>query len=512
MTLLQVSLSSAKLFPGEPLYRVPHSLYSDLRNDRFTPNLYQLVGLSAVTGYALPDWLSVFGFRLNDIVRLQIQLSFPKTILLDTTLYDAHDPVRWFEQKQEPINPITPLIQILSQSVPERIGALRKSNMIAFLYAKVGTEDGLSYPELLPGSIVRADPRDALALLAASEGRVSRHLFLVEHTHGLNCCRLQQLATGRVALVSTNIAAPRLELRLDSELKILGTIDMEIRSFHKTAGPLAPSPLHRRASTEFTDTAVGVLHLRRLLLRGRRRSGFSFRAASALSGEIAATLNDTRYFAAIGSLSDYETADAPPRHLHKVITLCILYAIDFWRFLHAAGIATAPLGTESIPDDLISRTLIPDTIGRTNKQTHIDRPDTFLAALANRLGEIPLFLRNALPGLSGMARVSLRDFFWVQEGTREFDMPLRGAILLAINRRIKTPSIHESQPQWNQPIYLLVRRDGSYFLGWFTRQNKATVLLPLAPEVPNADSSSSRSNAEIVGQVASAVRLVRTPS
>lgn len=512
MTLLQVSLASAKLFPGEPLYRVPHSLYSDLRNERFTPNLYQLVGLSAVTGYALPDWLSVFGFRLNDILRLQIHLSFPKTILLDTTLYGDHDPIQWFEQKQKPINPITPLIQILTQSVPARIGALRQSDLVAFLYAKVGTEDDLAYPELLPGSIVRADPREALARLAASEGKVSPHLFLVEHTQGLNCCRLQQLAPGRVALVSTNMAAPRLELRLESELKILGTIDMEIRSFHKMAPPAAPSPPQGRESAEFTGSAAASLHLRPLLLRGRHRSGLSFRAASAMSREIAATLNDTRYFAAVGSLSDYETADTPPRHLQKVITLCILYAIDFWEFLRAAGITTDPLGTAPIPDDLISRTFITETTGRTDREQHMESRDTFLTALRNRFGEIPFFLRNALPELCGMSRVSLRDFFWVQEGAQEFDTPLRGAVLLAVNRRIKTPAIHESQPQWSQPIYLLVRRDGSYFLGRFTRQNKATVLLPLAPNVPSADVTTSRNNAEIVGQVASAVRLVRTAS
>jgi len=367
MTLLQVSLASAKLFPGEPLYRVPHSLYSDLRNERFTPNLYQIVGLSAVTGYTLPDWLSVFDFRLNDIVRLQIRLSFPKTILLDTTLYGDHEPIQWFDVRQEPTDPITPLIQVLTQSVPQRIGALRQGNLMAFLYAKLGTEDDLSYPELLPGSIVRVDPRDALARLATSEGRVSSQLFLVEHTHGLNCCRLQQLADGRITLVSTNRAAPRLELRLGSELKIIGIIDMEIRRFHKTAPPFVSPPLPGRASAGFSDLAATNLPIRHLLLQGRHRSGLSFRAASAMSREIAATLNDTRYFAAVGSLSDYETTDRPPRHLHKAITLCILYAIDFWTFLRAAGIVTGPLGTEPIPDDLMGRTLIPLASAPTNQ-------------------------------------------------------------------------------------------------------------------------------------------------
>lgn len=512
MTLLQVSLASARLFPAEPLYRVPHSLYSDLRNERFTPNLYQIVGLSAVTGYALPDWLTVFGFRLKDIVRLQIHLSFPKTILLDTTLYGDHEPIQWFDLKQEPTNPITPLIQVLSQTVSERIGTLRQGNLMAFLYAKLGTEDDLSYPELLPGSIVRVDPRDALARLAASEGRVSPHLFLVEHTHGLNCCRLQQIANGRATLVSTNRAAPRLELRLGSELKILGIIDMEIRRFHKTAPPSVSPPFQGRASAEPTDIAATSLPLRPLLLRARHRSGLSFRTASAMTREIAATLSDTRYFAAVGSLSDYETADRPPRHLHKVMTLCILYAIDFWKFLRAAGIATGLLGTEPIPDDLMGRTLIPKSICHSNRPAHMEGTDSFLAALVNRFGDIPFSLCNGLPELCGISRVSLRDLFWVQAQTQEAEMPMRGAVLLALNRRIKTPAIHESWLHWNQTIYLLVRRDGSYFLGRFSHHNKTPVLHPLDLYGPSSNITISLDDAEIVGQVTSVVRLVRTAS
>lgn len=515
MTLLQVSLASAKLFPGEPLYRVPHSLYSDLRNERFTPNLYQIVGLSAVTGYALPDWLTIFGFPLKDIVRLQIRLSFPKTILLDTTLYSDHEPLQWFDLRQEPTNPITPLLQVLSQTVPERVGTLRQGNLMAFLYAKLGTEDDFSYPELLPGSIVRVDPRDVLARLAASEGRVSPDLFLVEHTHGLNCCRLQQLANGRAALVSTNRAAPRLELRLGSELKIRGVIDMEIRRFQKTAPPPVSSPLQGRASAGFPNVAATNPPLRPLLLRGRHRSGLSFRAASVMTGEIAATLNDTRYFAAVGSLSDYETVDRPPRHLHKIITLCILYGVDFWSFLRAAGIATGLLGTEPIPDDLMGRTLIPKTTRPTNREAHLGEREAFLTALtalANRFDEIPFSLCNALPELCGISRVSLRDFFWVKEGAQELEMPMRGALLLALNRRIKTPAMQESQLQWNQPIYLLVRRDGSYLLGRFSHQNKTLVLHPLDFNGPSGNITINQGDAEIVGQVTSVVRLVRTAS
>jgi hypothetical protein len=79
-----------KLFPGQSLYHIPHNLYFDLRDGRFTPNVYQLIALSCVSGYSLIHWLSVFGFHLDDIPRLQLRLSFPQTMLLDSDVYDRH--------------------------------------------------------------------------------------------------------------------------------------------------------------------------------------------------------------------------------------------------------------------------------------------------------------------------------------------------------------------------------------------------------------------------------------
>ena len=48
-----------------------------------------------------------------------------------------------------------------------------------------------------------------------------------------------------------------------------------------------------------------------------------------MSRSIANLLADDSYFAATSTLSDYETLAAPPRHIQKVITLCVLYSIDF---------------------------------------------------------------------------------------------------------------------------------------------------------------------------------------
>ena len=66
--------------------------------------------------------------------------------------------------------------------------------------------------------------------------------------------------------------------------------------------------------------------------------GLSLREASAMSRRVARELGDPQYFAAPGSLSDYEAVDTSPRHIHKVITLCAVYGLHFWTFLKSTGV------------------------------------------------------------------------------------------------------------------------------------------------------------------------------
>ncbi len=512
MSLLQVSKESRRLFPGQSLYHIPHNLYFDLRDGRFTPNIYQLIALSCVSGYSLIHWLSVFGLHLDDIPRLQMRLSFPQTMLLDSALYDGHALVQWFEGKGDPPLRIAPLIQILTQNVTERVAELQRINRVSFIYAKVGTEDDFCFPELLPGSIVRADPRASEGRLAATGGKVSHDLFLVEHARGLNCCRLQQVAPRRVALVSTKLTAPRMELQVGSELKILGTIDMEIRSLKKrsVASDLRTVPTPK--SRELLQPDAPGTDLRHLLRKGRQRAGLSFRQASAMSRKMAQELGDQRYFTATGSLSDYESAEVPPRHIHKVVTLCTLYSIGFWHFLRASGLAVDTLGQKAIPEDLTENAHWEASSHRKEREPQGTREGSFLSILVDRFEEIPLFLRNALPELCGMSRLALRDVFWAGEMGQEFHAPLRGAAFLVVNQRMKTPLVSESEPEWKQPVYLLARRDGSYFCGRFALAGNTTVLHSLSASPPSTKPHESGADAEIVGQVVTVLRRIAARS
>jgi len=441
-----------------------------------------------------------------------MRLSFPQTMLLDSVLYDTHARVQWFEGKGDPPLRITPLIQILTQNVTERVAALQRINRVSFIYAKVGTEDDFCFPELLPGSIVRADPRATEMRLAAAGGKVSHDLFLVEHARGLNCCRLQQVAPSRVALVSTKLTAPRKELQVGTELRILGAIDMEIRSLKKRSLASGFRTLPAPKSRELLQPDAPGTDFRQLLRKGRQRTGLSFREASAMSRKIAQELGDQRYFTAIGSLSDYESAEAPPRHIHKIVTLCTLYSLGFWHFLQASGLAMDRLGQKAIPAALTEAERRAASSRRKHREAQGTKGSSFINLLLDRFEEIPLFLRDALPELCGMSRPALRDVFWAGEMGQDFYAPLRGATLLVVNQRMKTAIISETEPEWKQPVYLLARRDGSYFCGRFALADNITVLHPLSSRHSSPKLHENRGDTEIVGQVVTVLRRIAARS
>jgi hypothetical protein len=48
-------------------------------------------------------------------------------------------------------------------------------------------------------------------------------------------------------------------------------------------------------------------------------------------------LQNPEYRIPLGLLSDYEASDRFPRHIAKIITLCVIYGIDFWELMRAGG-------------------------------------------------------------------------------------------------------------------------------------------------------------------------------
>lgn len=244
LTLHQASQASAALFGRGSPYYLPHNLYYDLSHGHFSPSLFQLVAFSRISNYRLRDWLRVFGFEIEAIPRFQIQLRSKRTALLESSLDDPSSRIRWFRNLHTgtPPTDIVPLAHLLEWTEPLRLASLSGFHDGGFLYAQIGSEDALAFPELLPGSIVRVNAaltREALKQVTAER---SAHLFLIQHDRGLNCCHVRVSGRGRIVTISNQLPYARMEFRVPDEARILGVVDLEIRNLLAPRQPSVAGP------------------------------------------------------------------------------------------------------------------------------------------------------------------------------------------------------------------------------------------------------------------------------
>jgi hypothetical protein len=313
----------------------------------------------------------------------------------------------------------------------------------------------------------------------------------------------------RIVLCSTHFPFTQVELTLGPDVRILGSVDAEIRPF--AFDPVSEIHAGTPTSSKITPAMTGDPRggLQQLLRMSRVRVGLSFREASALSRSIADTLADQMYFTAAGTLSDYETLSSPPRHIQKIISLCILYCVDFWTFLRAAHLPLEALGNNSLPDELIGR------VGSPRTQSFDEVASTtrfgmesggFLSTLIDQWEELPLFLKNALPTLTRLKDFSLSDIFWVGGNQDSAHPCLIGATFVAVNRRVKTPMQSAARTVWEQPLYILLKRDGSFLCGPCTLQQGVLIVHPHSDGPHRALRLRNGIDAEMIGQVTAIFR------
>jgi hypothetical protein len=185
-----------------------------------------------------------------------------------------------------------------------------------------------------------------------------------------------------------------------------------------------------------------------------------------MSRWIASTLSDELYFAAPSTLSDYETLSAPPRHIQKIITLCVLYCIDFREFLRASGLPLDHEGCDPIPDELVPRQLRKQSHGRVPSEEESSQRHGFLDSLMKQWEEVPLFLRHSLKELTNLKNFSASDVYWVGgEEAAPIHPLLVNATFVVVNRRVKRPVQSAAKAVCDPPLYLILKRDGSYLCG-----------------------------------------------
>jgi hypothetical protein len=290
----------------------------------------------------------------------------------------------------------------------------------------------------------------------------------------------------------------QVEFELSEEVRVLGILDLEIRPILKAeqrdiAAELAkqwrPVALKRNGTT-----------LSQLLRTARLRMGLSFREASATSLRVAGELGDEQFFAAPGSLSDYEARDVPPRHVHKAITLCAIYGLRLSTFLETIGLRLEDTGRDPIPDRFIPRTF-PVGIHGSATETKAMPENGFLGQLLKRSGELPLFLRTSLPHLAGLRDLSIHDLLWVGGESNPLHPVLVNGLLAIVNRHRKKPIYFRSKPLWQQPVYVLLKRDGTYTCGCCSLENGTLVIHPYSSTYQRGEQLRNHDDAEVVGQI-----------
>lgn len=507
LSLYQVSQQSAIRFGRSSPYFLPHNLYHALRQESFIPSIFQIFALSQISGYRLSDWLRVFAIEVEDIPRLLALLPRKRTALIDSSFTDSQAWVQWFRSRLPRGGDfaVAPLAQLLEPAGRRRIGSLPGGINSKFVYAKIGTEDVLAFPDLLPGSIVRINAELMSDSFPAKDGAVSDGLFLLEHGKGLFCGRIRRLRENVIVPVGTKLAYAQVELRLPADVRILGVVDLEIRSLLESADPEVPDDLARIWKPKPLREAKTF---GQLLSRARMSARLSCREAAAISERISDALGDGRYRISRSSLCDYEVQSMPPRSLHKLITLCSLYGIAFRPLLLSTGMPIERAGTEVVPDRLVRRSS-PAVSEMNSDESSATSHFGFLEQLLEGHQEIPFFLRNALGPFAGLREIAIGDCFWMGGERQPLYPYLAKALFAIINHRRKTPFHFPAKPPWKQPVYLLLKRDGHYLGACCDVENGTLVIHPYTDHFDEALQFRHHKDIELVGQIVAIGRRMK---
>jgi len=506
-----VSRETERIFGGASSYFIPHNFCYDLVTHGISPHVCQVLALSKLTGYSFSDLLALFGFPPDEIPRLQLKLHRQRTVLLPSVTYDKNRTLPYLGTQIIPqfLEYTEPCARIVSKTPMWSVGRIETHNRRRFLYARIGSEDAIAFPELVPGSIVRIDPFHSWIDSDARRNGNRSPIYLIEHQGGLVCCQASLLGGDRILLTPPSLLFESVEFKIPAEAAILGRVDAEIH-------PLRGTQPHRRNSIMKSMRNGGshkaialppVWSLSELLRNSRERIGLNFRWAHELSQQVATELNDPQYLISLGLLCDLEATNSVPRHIAKIFSLCILYCLDLWSYLRAAGIRFEEAGHEPLP-----RHLLPEKIGNITREDNcVNSSETSLAEyFGQRFGEIPMFLNlgfsSLLPGLT----LSARELYWVGCKEKALHPLLEGAFLIAVETttRGRRSEDFRALDSAERPLYLLLLRSGRYLCGFCSFTQDSITLIPHPNcRVPPARFSNGQ-DAELVGQVTAVARVI----
>ena len=465
MTVYQISqLTSRPPFGKGTRAYIRDAFYAEIESGQ-TPDIHQLAALARLTGYSLVDWLAMFGYHVDDILRLQLQLHTEHTIVLPSTIYDPLVLTPWIRRFDAPVDldRTQALVSVIEAMRHAPLGTLDQFNRRRFLYARVGRRDDMMRPRLVPGSIVRVDP--TRTTLEPPGG--PRSMYLVQHLGGLSCCYVEFQADQHVILLPDEVSPRVMRCRLGTEAVVLGAIDLELRQLQATFPNLSKPPReerhngHARLPIAKRKQGAGVY-----ARTTREQIGVSFREAQTITNRIAVHFDDKRYKIALGSLSDAETYDELPRHISKIFSMCIAYSMDLWQYLRAGGVPVDELNGAAIPRQFLNDEEPAVDSGQPTPMVLGSNQNEATEYVIERLGEVPFFLLPSVGSIIRQEQLSLDDvYIW---GKREpvLHPLLDGVLMVVVNRRQRrVPDARAHLSAAEQPLFLIRAADKSYQAG-----------------------------------------------
>lgn len=509
-TVYQISQATARLpFGKGTRAHIRDAFYAEIELGQ-PPDIHQLAALARLTGYRLVDWLALFGYHVDEILRLQLELHTEHTVLLPSTVYDPLVVLPWIRQLDTRVDleRIQPLVKVIDAMGYAALGVLDRLNRRHFLYARVGRRDDMMRPRLATGSIVRVDPtRTTVAPVGGP-----RSMYLVQHLGGLCCCYVELHDDQHVILLSDDGAPRVMRCRMGTEATILGAIDLELRplqlSLPNSSAPPCAERHHRHAprlSDPMTECTGGAGAYART---ARERIGLRFREAQRMTRRLVAHFDDKRYNVALGSLSDAETYDGLPRHISKIFSLCIAYGMDLWQYLRAGGVPVDELNGRPIPRQFLcdedahleGTELVPMVLGSDQAQA--------TEAVVARLGEVPFFLLRSVGSIIGQELLSLDDVYIWGEHEPLLHPLLHGAMLVIVNRRRqRVPDAQSPLSLAEPPLFLIHTPDGRYQAGMCAFDGGVLLVYPHGTSRMPIRAYPAR-DVRVIGRVAAVVRAI----
>jgi hypothetical protein len=130
----------------------------------------------------------------------------------------------------------------------------------------------------------------------------------------------------------------------------------------------------------------------------------------------------------------------------------------------------------------------------------------FLEELMHQCQEIPVFLLRALDHICALASPSPRSFFWIGGIRTPLHPYLANGLLVSVDRHKKRPVDSRWRPVWEQSLYVVLKRDGTYLCGPCGIENSTLVIHPDSEHSGSREILRNRRDAEIIGQITAIAR------